>query len=357
MKKYLCEFDVGIIGGGITGLMAANHLISIGVSTIIVQKGDWGSGQSGLCQGLIHSGLKYLDKPHTNELVRQLVVARTKWQELLLDRNFFAWQEKIELKPVYYLFDSMFNGDLEAIQLHATQLRVDLLEADNHSIRQLGFAGRIFSSSEFAIEMNCVMKNLTERLCNRIATTEFCKVTRNENGFVIRTTEGTIVRCKKLILAAGEQTGALIAALGLHPPKIKRRPLTIATVADMPVELTAHFFKERLRPYVTISSSRSAKGEWQWRIGGDIGDGKQVRNEFEARVFRELHIMFPAIKLRRAAVTSASLDRVEPDDGSSDVAELGLLMRTSDAFACIPTKMSLLPLLLAELDEGLSARE
>ena len=68
-------FDLLIIGGGITGAGIANILSANGISAILVEKGDFGSGTSQGSSKLIHGGLRYLQEQEFR-LVRELLKER-----------------------------------------------------------------------------------------------------------------------------------------------------------------------------------------------------------------------------------------------------------------------------------------
>jgi glycerol-3-phosphate dehydrogenase len=53
-------FDVAIVGGGINGASAAQQLSAAGYRTLIVEKGDFGSGSTARSSRLLHCGLRYL---------------------------------------------------------------------------------------------------------------------------------------------------------------------------------------------------------------------------------------------------------------------------------------------------------
>jgi glycerol-3-phosphate dehydrogenase len=53
-------FDVIIVGGGVNGASTAQHLAAAGYRTLIVDKGDFGSGASSRSTRLLHCGLRYL---------------------------------------------------------------------------------------------------------------------------------------------------------------------------------------------------------------------------------------------------------------------------------------------------------
>ncbi len=54
------NFDVAIIGGGITGSGIVNILAENGIKTILLEKEDFGSGTSSGSSKLVHGGLRYL---------------------------------------------------------------------------------------------------------------------------------------------------------------------------------------------------------------------------------------------------------------------------------------------------------
>ena len=54
------RFDVAVIGAGVCGSAAAQHLASAGYTVLLVDKGDFGSGSSSRSSRLLHCGLRYL---------------------------------------------------------------------------------------------------------------------------------------------------------------------------------------------------------------------------------------------------------------------------------------------------------
>lgn len=54
------RFDVAVIGAGVNGASAAQHLAGAGYSVVLVDKGDFASGSSSRSSRLLHCGLRYL---------------------------------------------------------------------------------------------------------------------------------------------------------------------------------------------------------------------------------------------------------------------------------------------------------
>ena len=53
-------FDLTVVGGGITGAGVARDAALRGLSTLLLEKGDFSSGVSSKSTRLIHGGLRYL---------------------------------------------------------------------------------------------------------------------------------------------------------------------------------------------------------------------------------------------------------------------------------------------------------
>ncbi len=75
------KFDLVIIGGGITGAGVAQNAASRGLSVLVIEKTDFGSGTSSKTTKLIHGGLRYLEQFHIG-LTRQLCEERERLKRL-----------------------------------------------------------------------------------------------------------------------------------------------------------------------------------------------------------------------------------------------------------------------------------
>lgn len=68
------DYDLVVIGGGITGAGIAREAVRTGASVLLVERGDFASGTSGWSSKLVHGGLRYLSSGHwrlTLESVRE----------------------------------------------------------------------------------------------------------------------------------------------------------------------------------------------------------------------------------------------------------------------------------------------
>ncbi len=72
------EFDVIIIGGGITGAGTARDCAMRGLNVLLVEKGDLAIGATGRNHGLLHSGARYAvtDRESAEECIRENLILR-----------------------------------------------------------------------------------------------------------------------------------------------------------------------------------------------------------------------------------------------------------------------------------------
>ncbi|MHA1974726.1 MAG: glycerol-3-phosphate dehydrogenase/oxidase [Candidatus Hodarchaeales archaeon] len=75
------EFDLLVIGGGITGAGIARDATLRGLSVALIEKGDFGSGTSSGSSKLVHAGLRYVAQKEF-KLVREASIERKKILEM-----------------------------------------------------------------------------------------------------------------------------------------------------------------------------------------------------------------------------------------------------------------------------------
>ena len=68
-------FDLAVVGGGINGAAVARDAAGRGLSVLLVEQDDLGSGTSSISNKLIHGGLRYLEQGRLG-LVRESLAER-----------------------------------------------------------------------------------------------------------------------------------------------------------------------------------------------------------------------------------------------------------------------------------------
>ena len=81
-KLASAEFDVLIVGGGVTGVGAALDAVTRGLKVALIEANDFACGTSSRSSKLIHGGLRYLEQ-HDFKLVREALKER----ELMVSRT------------------------------------------------------------------------------------------------------------------------------------------------------------------------------------------------------------------------------------------------------------------------------
>ena len=81
-KLSSAEFDVLIVGGGVTGVGAALDAVTRGLKVALIEANDFACGTSSRSSKLIHGGLRYLEQ-HDFKLVREALKER----ELMVSRT------------------------------------------------------------------------------------------------------------------------------------------------------------------------------------------------------------------------------------------------------------------------------
>lgn len=108
------RFDTVIIGGGINGASAAQHLAAAGYKVLLTEKGDFASGSSGRSTRILHCGLRYFETPRP---VRDFALAPRKlWTALVMARQSMEMRAEMaqdnaaRLRPFTMLFPVHRDG-------------------------------------------------------------------------------------------------------------------------------------------------------------------------------------------------------------------------------------------------------
>jgi glycerol-3-phosphate dehydrogenase len=113
------SFDVLVVGGGINGLAVAWDCALAGLSVVVIDKGDWGSGTSSWSSRMIHGGLKYLEV-YDIKLVR----------ESLRDREWLLRRAPHLVKPLPFILPFYEGGVHSKNLLRLGMIAYDVLSFD-----------------------------------------------------------------------------------------------------------------------------------------------------------------------------------------------------------------------------------
>jgi glycine/D-amino acid oxidase-like deaminating enzyme len=335
--KSVSEHDVCVIGGGLSGTLMASALQKAGMRTCLVQRGQWNDGQSGVCQGFIHSGLKYLDIPINSPLKIELAQSREIWHRYLS-----AGRPGFSQHPVHYLFSSQSAWLYRFRNLaHCHGVSAD---ETAQFCRHWGFRGQAFRTTEIAVNTIEVMTHERQLLdCALLARSWNLSMADEtvDSQYCISSNDGNLLKARAVVIASAEGMPELAAQTPMGNIPIKRRPLWLATLNDMPTAAAFHFYADEPRPMITVSSRPGHSGNWVWQIGGDIGDGALSEVQFEERIRSLFSHLFPNLVI--GALSPKAIDRIEPQDGSSDVSITAQIVFGRNAVALLPNKATSIP--------------
>lgn len=138
------EFDIAIIGGGITGAGIALDAATRGLKTVLIEKLDFASGTSSKSTKLIHGGLRYLknlefalvhetgtERALLHQLAPQLVIPEKMLLPLTKDGSFGKWSTSAGLR-LYDLLAGVKGDDKRKMLNKEMALKIEpLLKQDN----------------------------------------------------------------------------------------------------------------------------------------------------------------------------------------------------------------------------------
>ncbi|MGN9839273.1 FAD-dependent oxidoreductase [Nonomuraea sp. H19] len=119
LQRLQHDFDLLVIGGGVNGLGIAWDAADRGLSVLVIDKGDWGSGTSSWSSRMVHGGLKYLDKLEVG-LVR----------ESLRDREWLLRRAPHLVAPLPFALPFYRDNSHHRFALRAGMVLYDVLSFD-----------------------------------------------------------------------------------------------------------------------------------------------------------------------------------------------------------------------------------
>uniref|UniRef100_UPI004048A081 glycerol-3-phosphate dehydrogenase/oxidase n=1 Tax=Polaribacter sp. TaxID=1920175 RepID=UPI004048A081 len=179
------EFDVLIIGGGITGAGIALDAASRGMKVALIEKNDFASGTSSKSTKLIHGGLRYLkqfdfwlvrevgtERAIVHKLAPHLVVPEKMILPLIDGETYGSWLTSIGLK-VYDILASVEGDDKRKMLTKEEALIKEPLLPEN-ILNGAGFYAEYRTDdARLTLEILKTALNYNARILNYAAATEF----------------------------------------------------------------------------------------------------------------------------------------------------------------------------------------
>jgi len=222
------EFDLAVIGGGITGAAIARDAAMRGMKVALIEKEDFASGTSSKSSKLVHGGLRYL-KQLDISLVKESLSEREKLLHLapnlvhsapFLIPVYTGWKGRLEISIGLFGYD-LLAGD-SSLGRHRNLSPEELLE-EEPLLRQENLAGGFIyydclvndarltlATIKSAHEHGAVVVNYTRATGLDTEKKPFKGVRFRE---VMKGKQG-VIRARVVVVAAGPWTGEVFK---LHP--------------------------------------------------------------------------------------------------------------------------------------------
>jgi len=118
------QYDVLLIGGGVQGLAIARDAASRGLSVALVERDDFGAGNSGNSQKIVHGGLRYLQHADLRRM-----------RESIRERRILLATAPHLVQPLGFLLPTRGRGLRGRLAMSAALALNDMIGFDRNATR------------------------------------------------------------------------------------------------------------------------------------------------------------------------------------------------------------------------------
>ncbi len=343
--------DVLIVGGGVAGLWLNARLRRLGYSTLLVDKGVLGGGQSVKSQGIIHGGTKYALSGALTGASEAIADMPRRWREALAGGGELDLSGVRLLSDAHYLWSpGTLTGNLTSFfASKAVRSRVGQVKGSElpPALQDPCFKGKVYRLSELVLDVPSLIQRLAELSGPGLLKAERIEPLRENGELTGLVVDGRSIRAQRIVLTAGAGNAELLNALGLAQPAMQKRPLHMVIVKAPTLKpLYAHCLGGGSKPRITVTSHPAEDGEWVWYLGGDLAEAGGVARDEAAQIAaakKELAELVPWIDLSAAKWATLRIDRAEPAQSALARPDNAFLAEQGRLLVGWPTKLALSP--------------
>jgi len=362
--------DVVIFGGGAAGLWLLDELTRRGYSAVLLEANVLGAGQTVAAQGIIHGGLKYTLQGLLTKSASSIREMPAIWRDCLDGRR------EPNLRGVRRRSEDCFLWRTDSLSSRLGMwgaqfgLRVapQIVEADARPEILRGCPGTVARLPEQVISPVSFLEVLAARQRDRLlkidpARVEFdCRQPGDVAAIRLQTPNPGDRRALELelrpqcvVFTAGAGNGPLRRRVGLADEAMQRRPLHMVLLRGALPQFQGHCV-DGAKTRVTITSDADSAGRTVWQVGGQIAEDGVPFEELSllAKAREELRTVLPGIDLSSAEWSTYRVDRAEGRMPGGQRPETVQLRRDGNCLTAWPTKLALVPQLVAEIVEQVS---
>ncbi|MBA1273544.1 NAD(P)/FAD-dependent oxidoreductase [Stutzerimonas azotifigens] len=343
--------DVLIVGGGVAGLWLNARLRQQGYSTVLLERGALGGGQSIKSQGIIHGGTKYALHGALTGASEAIADMPRRWREAIGGAGELDLAGVRLLSDAHYLWSpGTLAGNLtsffasKAVRSRVEQVKGNALPP---ALQNARFKGKVYRLSELVLDVPSLIARLAQLAGDSLMAATQIEPLRESGELVGLIVDGVAIRAQRIVLNAGAGNAELLASLGLDQPAMQRRPLHMVIVKSVNLKpLYAHCLGGGTKPRVTVTSHPASDGRWVWYLGGDLAEADGVARSPEAQIEaarRELADLVPWIDLSDAQWATLRVERAEPAQSNQVRPDNAFLAEQGRLLVGWPTKLALAP--------------
>lgn len=343
--------DVLIVGAGVAGLWLNARLRRAGWSTVLVEQGSLGGGQTLKSQGIIHGGAKYALHGALTGASEAIADMPRRWREALAGTGELDLRGVRLLSEAHYLWSpGTLAGNLTSFfASKAVRGRVDAVKGDQlpPALQNPAFKGKVYRLAELVVDVPSLVQRLGELADGSLLAAEHIEPLTENGRPVGLLVDGREIRAQRIVLSAGTGNEALLSALGIKQPAMQRRPLHMVMAKGAALKpLYAHCLGGGPKPRMTVTTHPAPDGQWVWYLGGDLAEAEGVaRDEAQqiAAARHEVSQLLPWVDLTEVHWATLRVDRAEPAQSGLVRPDNAFLAAEGPLLVGWPTKLALAP--------------
>ena len=357
--------DVVIFGGGAAGLWLLDELTRRGLGAVLLEATALGTGQTVAAQGIIHGGLKYTLQGLLTKSAASIREMPSVWRDCLDGRS------EPDLSGVRRRSDECFLWRTDSLSSRLGMLGAQFglrvapqtVAADERPELLRRCPGTVARLPEQVISTVSLIEVLAARHQERML-----KVDPQQVEFVCRTPGDVAairlhgnddrmleLRPSQVVFTAGAGNSALRRCVQLNHEAMQRRPLHMVMLRGSLPTFQGHCV-DGAKTRVTITSEMDSAGRTVWQVGGQIAEDGVAWDDVTllANARKELESVLPGIDLSAVEWSTYRVDRAEGVMPNGKRPETVQIRREGNCLTAWPTKLALVPQLVAELVEHVS---
>lgn len=354
--------DVVIFGGGVAGLWLLDSLVERGLSAVLLESGDLGSGQTIASQGIIHGGLKYTLQGLLTSSAANVAEMPDLWRACLQGKR----SPNLAATHVRSEHCHLWRTDSIASRVGMIGARFGLRVAP-HSVSDherpavlRNCPGDVARLDEQVVAPASLLQNLASPHASRVLSIDsVCGLRFDAKAGDVsaihltrprptgNTNESLTLRPSFVVFSAGAGNAMLRERVGLPSRVMQRRPLHMLLVRGESLPKLNGHCVDGAKTRVTVTSDVDTAGRTVWQVGGQIAEDGVLLEPAALieRGRRELEDAIPRLDLSQAEFATYRVDRAEGTTQGNRRPESFQVLRDGNVITAWPTKLVLAPVL------------